>query len=72
MDYRNAIVWYQYDPTKWFIYGMYKLGFASQLKSFPANEVKSEPSSISQREPSLHPLTPSPPPCRRGPVHDAA
>jgi stearoyl-CoA desaturase (delta-9 desaturase) len=41
MDYRNAIVWYQYDPTKWFIYGMYKLGFASQLKSFPANEVKS-------------------------------
>ncbi|TFY81300.1 hypothetical protein EWM64_g2712 [Hericium alpestre] len=28
MDYRNAIKWYQYDPTKWFIY------------TFPDNEVK--------------------------------
>lgn len=49
MDYRNAIVWYQYDPTKWFIYGMYKLGFASQLKSFPANEVKSDCPSLCPR-----------------------
>ena len=32
MDYRNAIKWYQYDPTKWFIWTMEKLGLASQLK----------------------------------------
>ena len=32
MDYRNAIKWYQYDPTKWFIWTMQKLGLASQLK----------------------------------------
>ena len=32
MDYRNAIKWYQYDPTKWFIYGCQKLGLASHLK----------------------------------------
>ncbi|KAG2367168.1 hypothetical protein BDR07DRAFT_1393819 [Suillus spraguei] len=40
MDYRNAIKWYQYDPTKWFIWSCQKLGFASHLKSFPDNEVR--------------------------------
>lgn len=40
MDYRNAIKWYQYDPTKWFIWSMEKLGLASHLKVFPDNEVK--------------------------------
>jgi stearoyl-CoA desaturase (delta-9 desaturase) len=40
MDYRNAIKWYQYDPTKWFIAAMSWLGLASHLKVFPDNEVK--------------------------------
>jgi stearoyl-CoA desaturase (delta-9 desaturase) len=40
MDYRNAIKWYQYDPTKWFITAMSWLGLASHLKVFPDNEVK--------------------------------
>ncbi|KZT10376.1 delta 9-fatty acid desaturase protein [Laetiporus sulphureus 93-53] len=40
MDYRNAIRWYQYDPTKWFIWVCQKLGLASHLKVFPDNEVK--------------------------------
>ena len=40
MDYRNAIKWYQYDPTKWFIWVCFKLGLASHLKTFPENEVK--------------------------------
>ncbi len=31
-DYRNAIRWYQYDPTKWFITGCAKIGLASHLK----------------------------------------
>ncbi|CED83656.1 Delta 9 fatty acid desaturase [Phaffia rhodozyma] len=39
MDYRNAIKWFQYDPTKWFIYGMSLIGQASHLKTFPANEI---------------------------------
>ncbi|KAF9032867.1 hypothetical protein BDZ89DRAFT_1063222, partial [Hymenopellis radicata] len=39
-DYRNAIKWYQYDPTKWFIWCMYKIGLAWQLKTFPSNEIK--------------------------------
>ncbi|KAH9842436.1 delta9-fatty acid desaturase [Rhodofomes roseus] len=40
MDYRNAIKWYQYDPTKWFIWVCSVLGLASHLKMFPDNEVK--------------------------------
>lgn len=40
MDYRNAIKWWQYDPTKWFITVCAWLGLASHLKSFPDNEVK--------------------------------
>ncbi len=31
-DYRNAIRWYQYDPTKWMIFLFYKLGLAYDLK----------------------------------------
>lgn len=40
MDYRNAIRWYQYDPTKWFIWVCSRFGLASHLKVFPDNEVK--------------------------------
>ncbi|KAI0089479.1 delta 9-fatty acid desaturase [Irpex rosettiformis] len=40
MDYRNAIKWYQYDPTKWFITVCSWFGLASHLKVFPDNEVK--------------------------------
>jgi stearoyl-CoA desaturase (delta-9 desaturase) len=32
MDYRNAIRWYQYDPTKWFIWVCQQVGLASHLK----------------------------------------
>jgi stearoyl-CoA desaturase (delta-9 desaturase) len=32
MDYRNAIKWYQYDPTKWFIWACKQVGLASHLK----------------------------------------
>ncbi|BGO93176.1 hypothetical protein NBRC10512_007573 [Rhodotorula toruloides] len=39
-DYRNALRWWQYDPTKLFIWTMSKLGLASQLRTFPDNEIK--------------------------------
>lgn len=39
-DYRNAIKWYQYDPTKWLIKGLYYLGLAYDLKEFGDNEVQ--------------------------------
>lgn len=40
MDFRNAIKWFQYDPTKWFISTMAAVGLASHLKRFPDNEIK--------------------------------
>ncbi|KAI1084452.1 delta-9 fatty acid desaturase [Whalleya microplaca] len=39
-DYRNAIQWYQYDPTKWSIWIWKKLGLAYDLKTFPSNEIE--------------------------------
>ncbi|KEI42080.1 uncharacterized protein L969DRAFT_83942 [Mixia osmundae IAM 14324] len=38
-DYRNAIKWHQYDPTKWFIWSMKQLGLASELKTFSSNSI---------------------------------
>lgn len=31
-DYRNGIRWYHFDPTKWLIWTLYKLGLATDLK----------------------------------------
>lgn len=39
-DFRNAIEWWQYDPTKWFIWTMKQLGLAYNLKTFPQNEIE--------------------------------
>lgn len=38
-DYRNAIKWYQYDPSKWLIKTCFYFGLAHDLKTFPSNEV---------------------------------
>ncbi|KAG0173613.1 hypothetical protein DFQ28_008253 [Apophysomyces sp. BC1034] len=38
-DYRNAILAYQYDPTKWLIKALSWVGLAYDLKVFPTNEV---------------------------------
>ena len=35
-DYRNGIRWYHFDPTKWMIWTLYKLGLAYNLKSMDA------------------------------------
>ena len=40
MDYRNAIKWYQYDPTKWCIWTWKQLGLAYDLKQFRQNEIE--------------------------------
>jgi stearoyl-CoA desaturase (delta-9 desaturase) len=38
-DYRNAILFYQYDPTKWLIKFCSWFGLAYDLKTFPKNEI---------------------------------
>lgn len=39
-DYRNAIQWWQYDPTKWSIWLWKKVGLAYDLKQFKSNEIE--------------------------------
>ncbi|AET38592.1 stearoyl-CoA 9-desaturase Ecym_3080 [Eremothecium cymbalariae DBVPG len=39
-DYRNAIKWYQYDPTKLFIYCASLVGLAYNLKKFSQNAIQ--------------------------------
>ncbi|CAG8455985.1 13530_t:CDS:10 [Dentiscutata erythropus] len=39
-DYRNAIRFYQYDPTKWLIKTLSYFGIVHHLKTFPENEIK--------------------------------
>jgi stearoyl-CoA desaturase (delta-9 desaturase) len=39
-DYRNAITWHQYDPTKWSIWMWKQLGLAYDLKQFKSNEIE--------------------------------
>ncbi|AGO10146.1 AaceriAAR153Cp [[Ashbya] aceris (nom. inval.)] len=39
-DYRNAIRWYQYDPTKVFIYCASLVGLAYDLKKFSQNAIQ--------------------------------
>ncbi|SCU99637.1 LANO_0F02872g1_1 [Lachancea nothofagi CBS 11611] len=39
-DYRNAIKWYQYDPTKVFIYASSLVGLSFSLKKFSQNAIQ--------------------------------
>lgn len=38
-DYRNGIKWYHWDPTKWTIYLLSRLGMAWDLKRTPASKI---------------------------------
>ena len=33
-DYRNGPKWYNFDPSKWLIYGLFRVGLASSLRRF--------------------------------------
>ncbi len=39
-DYRNGIRWYHFDPTKWLIWSLSKLGLASNLKEIHIYKVR--------------------------------
>jgi stearoyl-CoA desaturase (delta-9 desaturase) len=40
MDYRNGVRWYHWDPSKWCIFTMSKLGLAWDLKRTPARMIE--------------------------------
>lgn len=39
-DYRNGVHWYHFDPTKWLIWGLSKLGLTYDLKRMSAYAIK--------------------------------
>ena len=41
-DFRNGIKWYHFDPTKWLIWGMSKLGLASGLRKVDPLKIKKQ------------------------------
>lgn len=41
-DYRNGIKWYHFDPTKWLIWTLSKLGLASNLRKISDRKVLSQ------------------------------
>lgn len=49
-DYRNAIRFYQYDPTKWLIRVLAFFGLAYNLHKFPENEVQKGALQMAQKK----------------------
>lgn len=49
-DFRNAIKWYQWDPSKWLIRGMAKVGLARNLRTTPAPLVEKARMTASMRQ----------------------
>lgn len=39
LDYRNGVRFFHYDPTKWLIYGLSKLGLARDLRRIPDHKI---------------------------------
>ncbi len=39
-DYRNGVKWWQYDPTKWFIGALSKVGLTSELRTVDDTTIK--------------------------------
>lgn len=39
-DYRNGVKWWQYDPTKWLIAGLSKVGLTSELRTVDDTTIK--------------------------------
>jgi stearoyl-CoA desaturase (delta-9 desaturase) len=39
-DYRNGIAWHHFDPTKWWVWSLSKLGLAWDLKRAPQDAVR--------------------------------
>ena len=42
MDYRNGPRWWQFDPTKWLVWSLSKVGLTGELKRTPMNVVQRE------------------------------
>ena len=46
VDYRNGIRWYHFDPTKWWVWGMSKVGQTSDLRRVPTERIEAVRSAV--------------------------
>lgn len=46
-DYRNGVRWYHFDPTKWWIWSLSKVGLTRSLKRVPARSILRARQSVS-------------------------
>lgn len=56
-DYRNAILPWQYDPSKWFIWTLSKLGLAWDLHRTPEEKILLAKAEVLEQRIKLNPLT---------------
>lgn len=63
-DYRNGIRWYHYDPSKWLIWTLSKIGLARDLTRVPAAALQRAKDRIAApaARPALATSSPAPPP----------
>lgn len=40
IDYRNGVRWYQFDPTKWWVWTMDRVGLAGELRRVPRERIE--------------------------------
>ncbi|WP_372655136.1 acyl-CoA desaturase [Halobacteriovorax sp.] len=49
-DYRNGVKWYHFDPSKWTIWSLSKIGMASKLKRVPAHTIRNARIKMQQKK----------------------
>lgn len=46
-DYRNGVRWYHFDPTKWWVYGLSKVGLTRDLRRTPKERIEQARQAVS-------------------------
>lgn len=59
-DFRNGVRWYHFDPTKWTIWGLSKLGMASDLRRAPKSRIEAARRAASAEQSAPGPLRTNP------------
>ncbi len=49
IDYRNGIRWYHFDPTKWFVFSLSKVGITSDLKRTTRERIERAKAQVIER-----------------------
>jgi stearoyl-CoA desaturase (delta-9 desaturase) len=59
-DYRNGLRWWQFDPTKWVVWAMSKIGFTWKLNRVPDHAIERAKELVRQEAEGLSGVQPNP------------